>query len=239
MRDVWAICTGLLTLCLVSGVALSTEEAAVGSTSSSGLVYGYGARLGPPYEFAESEDGKTLYLNGLVYYGPGDTPPPEVTVTEGIRAEHELSVRAYEESKKGTTYDERLALLAAAYISSPLITSVRKWTGGLYVRWASSPDEDYVIVLPLEEETPDFDRAAFWEEQISKFWRIVDSGGMVVFGKKYHIVVPANLVPKTVEQIERVRRGTPREGLDTRETALRNTHFLDDLYREHEGPGER
>ena len=58
---------------------------------------------------------------------------------------------------------------------------------------------------------------------------------MVAFGKKYHIFVPANLVPKTVEQIELVLRGTPRKGLDVMDTALRNGDFLDDLYRESEG----
>ena len=238
MRRLWAICAGFLIVCLVSGVAAATEVDKADSTSSPGLVYGYGIKLSRPYEFTESEDGKTLYLNGLIYAGPDDKQPPEITETVTPSAKHQLSVRAYEESKKGATYDERLARLAAAYISSPLVEAVQKYSQGIYVRWASDPDIEYVINMPPEEQRPEFDRSTFWEQLMTSFWRTVDSGGMVAFGRKYHIFVPDSGVQKTLEQVELVRRGTPREQLDTRDTPLRNQDFLDDLYRESEGAEE-
>jgi hypothetical protein len=234
MRVLCAVLLGLVVVCFAGGIALSADPAGADSVSSSGVVYGYGVKLTPPYEFTKSEDGKTLYLNGLIYAGPGDEETPEVTVTEDVRAEHELSMRAYEESKKGATYDERLARLAATYTSSPLVESVRKHGEGLYVRWASNPGDEYVITLQREEERPDFNRDAFWQKQISRFWRIIDSGGMVVFGEKYHIFCPDSSVPKTLDQIARVRRGVSREDLDTRDTPLIDHNFLEDLYREGE-----
>ena len=230
MRDVWAICAAFLMVCLVSGVALSTEEVVVDSTSSPGLVYGYGAKLGPPYEFTVSEDSKTLYLNGLIYDGPGDTRPSEVTVSEEMRVRHELSEKAHMQSELGATYDERLAHLAAAYISSPLVKSVRKDSVTIYVRWASNPDIEQGVMLRREEQKLDFDVVAFREELIDRFWQIVNAGGMVAFGKDYHVLVPAACVPKTIEQIERIRRGEPPERLDVVNTALQNRRFLGDLY---------
>jgi hypothetical protein len=231
MRVLCAVLLGLVVVCLAGGVAVSTEVEKPDSVSSSGVVYGYGVELTPPYEFTKSEDGKTLYLNGMVYAGPGDKEPPDIQVTEEARAKHELGVEAYEESKKGATYNERLARMAATYISSPLVTSVHKYSQGLYVRWASDPDDEEVITLLREEKTPEFDRAALWQQMKSSFWHTVNSGGMVVFGEKYHIFVPSNLVPKTLDQIARVREATPRDQLDVTETPLRNQRFLDDLYR--------
>jgi hypothetical protein len=235
MRRLSAICAGFLILFSVSGVAASTDtdEGTADSTSSPGLVYGYGIKISRPYEFTESEDGKTLYLNGLIYAGPGDKEPPPVTVADEILAQHELNVRALEEARKGTTDYGRLARMASAYIHSPLVESVRKDSHSVYVKWVSSPHEMRFFLMPLSGlETTAFDRAAFWEQLEASFWRTVNSGGMVVFGEKYHIFVPDSGVQKTLEQIELVRRGTSREGLDTRGTPLRNQRFLDDLYGE-------
>jgi hypothetical protein len=235
MRRLWAVCAGFLIVYLVLGVAASAEDGKADSTSSPGQVYGYGIKLSRPYEFTESEDGRTLCLNGLIYAGSDDNETAEVTVTEEARAEYEVSIRAGEESRKGKTYDERMARLAAAYISSPLVEAVRKHGQCVYIRWASDPENEYVIDMPSEEDGPEFDRTVFWEQLMSSFWHTVNSDGMVAFGKKYHVFVPANLVPKTVEQIELVRRGTPRERLDVVETAVRNRRFLDDLYRVSQG----
>jgi len=238
MRVLCTSLLGLVIVCLAGGVALSTELEKADPASSSGLVYGYGVKLTPPYEFTKSEDSKTLYLNGVVYAGPDDKEPPDIQVTEEARAQYDLSVRAGEESNKGKTYDERLALLAAAYISSPLIESVRKHPSGLYVTWASDPEELYVINMPPEDDRPEFTREMFWENLQNRFWRTVDSGGMLAFGKGYEVSVPADLVAKTIEQIELVQRGTPREQLDTEGTALKCHRFLEDLYGASESAGK-
>jgi hypothetical protein len=238
MRVLCIVLLGFLIVCLAGGVAVSTEVEKPDSTSSLGLVYGYGVKLTPPYDFTKSEDGRILYLNGLIYAGPDDKEPLDIKITEEERAQYDLSVRAGEESKKAKTPDERRALLAAVYISSPLVTAVRKQGHCVYVRWASDPENEYVINMPPEDERPEFTRAAFWEQLKNSFWRTVNSGGMVVFGKKYHIFVPANLVPKAVAQIELVRRGAPRERLDKRDTPLIDHNFLDDLYRENENAEE-
>ena len=234
MRVLCTVFVGLLVVCLMGGVAVSTEEEKADSASFSGLVYGYGVKLAPPYEFRESEDGKTLYLNGLVYAGPGDKEPPDIQVTEQARAIYALSTEAREESEKASTHDERLTRMAAVYRSSPLVESVRQDSHSLHITWLAYPDMDFAVILTPEDEIPDFDREAFWEKQISRFWRIIGSGGMVVFGEKYHIFCPDSSVPKTLDQIERIRRGVSREDLHTRDTPLRNQRFLDDLYREGE-----
>ena len=137
MRRLWAICAGFLIVCLVSGVAAATEEGKADSASSPGLVYGYGVKLSRPYEFTKSEDGKTLYLNGLIYDGPGDKEPPAVAVTEEIRAMHELNVKALEESRDCATEDDRLARMAAVYRSSPLVESARHDSHRVYVKWVA------------------------------------------------------------------------------------------------------
>lgn len=225
----------LVVVCLAGGVAVSTELEKADSTSSSGLVYGYGVKLTPPYEFTKSEDGKTLYLNGLIYDGPGDTPRQQGTVDEQMLARHELSVEAHEQAELGETYEERLERLAAIYRSSPLVKAVRRHPQGLYVTWVSDPDtEQGVMLLRENQKTSDYDLATFRDELITRFWRIVNSGGMVAFGRKYHILVPSNVTPKTLEQIEHLQRGTLRERLDVKGTALENKQFLDDLYRESE-----
>jgi hypothetical protein len=235
MRVLCAVLLGLVVVCLAGGIALSADPAGADSVSSSGVVYGYGVKLTPPYEFTKSEDGKTLYLNGLIYAGPGDKEPPEVTITDEIRAMHELNERALEEAGKGTTEYARLARMAAVYRSSPLVESVRRDSHRVYVKWVAYPYEmGFILMEPPGCEKPEFDRDTFWEKQISRFWRIIDSGGMVVFGEKYHIFCPDSSVPKTLDQIARVRRGVSREDLDTRDTPLIDHNFLEDLYREGE-----
>jgi hypothetical protein len=235
MRVLCTLLLGLVIVCLAGGVAVSTEAEKADSTSSSGLVYGYGVKLTPPYEFTKSQDGKILYLNGMIYDGPSDIPPKKVTVDAEMLARHELSVRAYEQSELGATYEERLTLLAAVYLSSPLVKKVRKHPQGLYVTWVSDPaTEQGVILLEENEKMSDYDLAAFRAELITRFWRTVDSGGMMAFGKDYHVLVPQECVPKTVEQIESVWGGTTREELDIKDTALQNQQFLDDLFQQSE-----
>lgn len=233
MRWIGGLCISLLLFGLVNGVASSAEADAPDSSSLTGLVYGYGLKLSRPYEFTKSEDGKTLYLNGLVYAGPGDKQPPEITITEEARAIYDVVLRANEKARQGTTEDDRLARMAAVFRSSPLAESVRQDSHEVHVKWRMYPDEmAFVLMAPFGDGRPDLDRDAFWEKQISRFWWIIDSGGMVVFGERYHIFCPDSSIPKTVKQIERVRRALPRESLDTQDTPLSNQDFLDDLYRE-------
>ena len=201
-----------------------------------GLVYGYGAQLRAPYVFSESEDGKTLYLNGIIYVGPGEGPPPEITVTETVRSQHELNVRAFEQSKRGVTYEDRLEILADVYRSSSLVKDVRKFAQGVYVRWESHPNEEEEVILSREDSA--FDLAAFHQKLIAEFRQTVSSGGMIAFGKNYHIYVPAKRLPKTVEQVEIIQGGAPRESLDVMNTALQNKRFVEDLYRQTEGSME-
>lgn len=236
MRVLCTSLLGLVIVCLAGGVAVSTDLEKADPASSSGLVYGYGVKLTPPYEFTKSEDRKTLYLNGMVYAGPGDKEPSDIEVTEEARAAHELNVRAGEEAKKGTTYADRLARMAAVYRSSPLVESVRRDSHRVYVKWVAYQHEmGFGLMERLLDERSEFDRNTFWEKLKSSFWHTVDSGGMVVFGEKYHIFCPESSVPKTLEQIEHVGAGRPRDQLDVIETPLRNQRFLDDLYRRREG----
>jgi hypothetical protein len=193
-----------------------------------GLVYAYGKKIEGPYVFRASEDGNTLYLNDLVYSGPGEAPPPKIEVPETVRLEHELSVRAHEESKRAKTYEERIAIYADVLRSSELVIAVREFSQGVYVTWRSSPDEEEEVILPREESQ--FDPAEFRMRLISEFWNTVNSGGMIAFGKRYHIYVPAVRVPKTVKQIELIRSGASRDQLDVMGTALQNDRFRDDLY---------
>jgi hypothetical protein len=193
-----------------------------------GLVYAYGRKLEGPYIFRASEDGNTLYLNDLVYSGPGEAPPPKIEVPETVRLQHELSVRASEESRRAETYEERKAIYADVLRGSELVISVREFSQGVYVTWRSSPDEEEEVILPKEESQ--FDPAEFRIRLISEFWNTVNSGGMIAFGRRYHIYVPAMRVPKTVKQIELIRSGASRDQLDVRSTALQNDRFLDDIY---------
>jgi hypothetical protein len=219
-----------------SGRSATPVEEANLSDPLPGLVYGYGVELERPYVFTESEDGKTLYLNGLIYDGPGEEPPPKITVTETVRSEHELSVRAFEQSNQGVTYADRLELMADVYRSSPLVKNVRKFAQGLYVTWTSYPDEEEEIILTREDSA--FDLAAFRETLVAEFWQTVSRGGMIAFGKNYHVSVPPRHLPKTVEQMRLIQSGAPRDSLDVMNTALQNKRFLEDLYQQSEGRRE-
>ncbi len=244
MRRLWAISMGILILCFVSGgvgsvVSCSSDKAETGradSLASQGPVFGFGVQLTKPYTFTSSEDSKTLYLNGLVYDGPGEEPPPQITVTESMRTKHELSVRAFEDSKQGTTYEERLARMTAVYLASPLVKSVRGFAQGIFVKWASDPDREEEVILPREEGH--FDLAAYRERLVADFWRTINSGGMIAFGRNYHICVPAKRLPKTLEQVKLIQSGKEQEQLDVAGTALQNRRFLEDLYSLSDDPKE-
>ena len=253
MRSLLAVCLlGLVLICVGpratgevidsdKGIAESPGEVAPATTDPDaaelqGLVYAYGTKLAGPYVFTESEDGKTLYVNGLIYVGPGEGPPPDITVTVTVRSQHELNVRAADQATRGAEYEDRLEILASVYRSSPLVRSVRKFSQGVYVTWASYPDDEEEIILPREESQ--FDLEAYMQGLVAEFHRIVESGGMVVFGKNYHIYVPRVRSAKTVHQIRLVEDGAPRESLDVMNTALQNKRFIEDLYRLNQGPME-
>jgi hypothetical protein len=228
------LCLTLIVLAFSCGPAGPSRDSPLpadySSADRSGVVYGYGKKLERPYTFTESEDGKTLYLNGLVYEGPGESPPPEIEVTETVRLQHELSVMASEQSKQARTYDERKAIYADILRQSPLVENVRDFEQGVYVTWRSSPGDEEEVIIPREESQ--FDLAAYRRQLTSEFWNTVNSGGVIAFGKRYHIHVPAGRVAKTMEQIQLIRSGASRDRLDVRGTALQNQRFLDDLYRE-------
>jgi hypothetical protein len=208
--------------------AAGLPRAGLAAVDGPGLVYGYGKRLERPYIFIESDDGRTLYLNDLVYDGPAESTPPEIVVTETVRSQHELSVMAYEYSKRARTYEERRAIYAEVLRGSDLVKDVKEFSQGVYVTWRSSPDEEEVII-PSEESH--FDLAEFRRRLISEFRATVDSGGMIAFGERYHIHVPPGRVAATVEQLERLRSGAGPEEIDIGTTILRNRNFLNDLYR--------
>jgi hypothetical protein len=211
-----------------SGSTSSHKAASAPPRQPPGAVYGYGVRLDWPYTFTESEDGKTLYLNGLVYDGPGVRPPPEITVTETVRSEHELSVRAYEACRLAETHSERKAIYARILRESDLVVDVREFSQGVYVTWRSSPEDEEEVIIPREDSQ--FDLEEFRRRLVSEFWDTVNSGGMIAFGERYHIRVPPGRVSKTVEQINLVRSGASRDQLGASDAALQNEHFLDDLY---------
>jgi hypothetical protein len=195
-----------------------------------GLVYGYGTRLDTPYVFTLSADGKTLYLNGLVYDGPGEIPPPEIEVTQTARSRHELSMQAYEQSRRGRTYEERKAIYADVLRGSDLVQTVREFSQGVYVTWRTSPDCEEEVIIPREESG--LDLVAFQESLISQFRKAIESRGMIAFGKNYHIHIPPSRVPETLAQVERIRAGVRRDQLDIVGTPLQNEQFLSDIYKE-------
>lgn len=206
------------------------------SDEALGLVYGYGVELEPPYVFTRSDDGKTLYLNGLIYDGPGEGPPPDITVTETAVSRHELAVSASEYSRQAETYEERVAMYAEALRQSPLVARVREFEQGVYITWRSSPEYEEEAIVPREE--PEFDLEEFQRSLMSHFQDTVGGGGMIAFGSRYHVYVPPVRVPKTVEQISLVKSGAGEDQLDTASTALQNESFLRDLYRAVQGPEE-
>lgn len=195
-----------------------------------GLVYGYGTRLDTPYVFNLSGDGRTLYLNGLIYDGPGEAPPPQIEVTQTARSRHELSMLAYEQSKRGRTYEERKAIYADVLRGSDLVQAVREFSQGVYVTWRNSPDYEEEVIIPKEESR--LDLKAFQESLISQFRTTIESGGMIVFGDDYHMHIPPSRVSDTLEQLERIRLGARRDQLDVVGTPLQNQRFLSDLYKE-------
>jgi hypothetical protein len=206
------------------------------SAESWGPVYGYGVELKAPYIFTRSGDGKTLYLNGLIYDGPGEGPPPEITVTATAVSRHELAVSASEYSQQAETYEERIARYAEALRQSPLVERVREFEQGVYITWRSSPEVEEEAIIPREE--PEFDLEEFQQSLISRFQGTVGSGGMIAFGKRYHVYVPRVRLPKTIQQIDLVQSGAGQDQLDTGSTALQNKSFLRDLYRAVQGPEE-
>jgi hypothetical protein len=195
---------------------------------SAGVVYGYGARLDGPYVFTRSEDGRTLYLNGLIYDGPGEEPPPQIEVTEEAQSRHELAVKAHEHSRRGRTYEERKAIYADVLRTSELVQAVREFSQGVYVRWRASPEHEEEVIIPREESQ--FDLEEFQQSLISHFWKTVNSGGMVAFGKGYHIHVPPGRMQETLEQLEQILAGGPCDTIDVVGTPFQNERFLSDLY---------
>jgi hypothetical protein len=201
-----------------------------------GLVYGYGVRMEAPYIFTRSGDGKTLYLNELIYDGPGEGPPPEITVTAAAVSRHELAVSAYEYSRQAGIYEERIARYAEALRQSPLVERVREFEQGVYITWRSSPEVEEEAIIPREESQ--FDLQGFQQSLVSRFEHTVGSGGMIAFGKRYHVYVPRVRLPKTLQQIDLVQSGAGQDQLDTGSTALQNKSFLRDLFRAVQGPEE-
>jgi hypothetical protein len=213
--------------CTTPGAPTAPAESSAVKTGP-GLVFGYGARLEEPYVFTRGDDGRTLYLNGLIYDGPGDAPPPQIEVTEVARSRHELAVKAHEHSRRGRTYDERKAIYADVLRRSELVQAVREFPQGVYVRWRESPEHEEEVIIPREESQ--FDLEEFQQGLISQFRKTVNSGGMIAFGKGYHIYVPPGRVQGTLEQLERIRAGGPRDTIDVVGTPLQNEKFLSDLY---------
>jgi hypothetical protein len=208
--------------------AVMTEDSVL-SNSELGPVFAYGRQLTRPYTFSFSEDARRLYLNGYFFSGATDTIIPKREVSETARAEYELRVRADEAMKQGKTFEETLAIYAEVLRSSPLVNKVRIDRSWIYVTWASWPDEEEEIIIPRDKGH--FDLKESLEQDIAHFWSVVGRGGMIAFGRDgYHMSGPPSGVPKTLEQIELIRHGTPRDQLDVTDTALWLDDFLEDLY---------
>jgi hypothetical protein len=208
--------------------ATMTEDSLT-SNIELGPVFAYGRQLTRPYTFSLSESGRRLYLNGYFFSGAKDTIEPKIVVSETARTHHELSVRAGEAMKQGKTFQETLDIYAEVLRSSPIVKKVRIDRQWIYVTWASWPDEEEEIIIPREKGH--FDLKEALEQDIAHFWSVVRRGGMIAFGRGgYHLSVRAVRVPKTLEQIERIRQGTPRDQLDVTDTGLRFDAFLKDLY---------
>ena len=191
-------------------------------------MFAYGVQLARPYTFSFSEDARRLYLNGYFFHGATDTIIPKIEISETARTHHELCVRAGEAMKQGKTFEETLAIYAEVMRSSPLVERVRISHPWIYVTWVSWPDEEEEIIFSRADNQ--FDLAAYLERLVAEFRQTVGRGGMIAFGKNYHISVPPSRLPKTVEQINLVQSSAPRESLDVMNTALQNKRFLEDLY---------
>jgi hypothetical protein len=210
--------------------AVMTEDSLL-SNSELGPVFAYGRQLTRPYTFSFSEDARRLYLNGYFFSGATDTIVPKREISETARAEYELCLKASQESRQAKTYEERMLIQAEVFRSSPLVKKVRVTPWALYITWASCPDEEVEALLARGDEGSRFDLKEALEQDIAHFWSVVGRGGMIAFGRGgYHLSVRAVRVPKTLEQIERIRQGTPRDQLDVTDTALRFDAFLKDLY---------
>jgi|GEM_PF-3024382 len=208
--------------------AIMTEDSLI-SNSEIGPVFAYGRQITRPYTFSFSDDGRRLYLNGYFFSGAKDTIMPKIEVSEAARTHHELSVRAQEAMKQGKTFEETLAIYAQVLRSSPIVKGVRVSHPCIYVTWASCPEDEVVIIIPREKGH--FDLKEALEQDIAHFWSVVRRGGMIAFGRGgYHLSGPPSGVPKTLQQIELIRHGTPRDQLDVTDTALWLDDFLEDLY---------
>jgi len=208
--------------------ALMTEDSLMASKRL-GPVFAYGVRITRPYTFNFSVDGRRLYLNGYFFNGATDTTVNEIEVSEATREEHGLAVRAGEAMKQGKTFEETLAIYAEVLRMSPLTSEVRISYPCVYVTWASSPDDEEEVIIPREKLYVDLGEAL--TQDIAHFWSAVRGGRMIAFGRGgYHLSVPSDMVPKTLEQIERIRRGIRREQLDLTSTGLWVDDFQEDLY---------
>jgi len=203
-------------------------EDSLAADNQLGPVFAYGVQLARPYTFSFSEDARRLYLDGYFFGGATDTIIPKIEVSETSRAEFELCLRAGEAMKQGKTFEETLAIYAEVMRSSPLVERVRISHPWIYMTWASWPDEEEEIIIPREDSQ--FVLAAYLERLVAEFRYTVCSGGMVAFGRNYHVSVPTNRLPETIEQINLIRSSAPRESLDVMNTALQNKRFLEDLY---------
>ena len=193
-----------------------------------GPVFLYGVQLEKPYRFTLSEDGLRLYLNGYFYAGDKDTVPPMKEISDTARAKHSLLLQAGKSMKQGKSFEESLTIYADILRSSPLVNHVRISYPWIYFTWVSSPDDEVEVML--SREPGHYELEAAFEQLMADFWRVVRSGGMITLGKGgCRMSIQAESVPKTLEQIELIRRGVPREQLDVADTPLRWDDFYYDI----------
>lgn len=196
------------------------------SSGAQGLVYAYGVPLAPPHIFS-GVGADTLRLNRLPYdptrSSVASTP---VAVSADCQSKHELCVAASNFSKRGGTKEERLALTAEVFRSSPLVDRVEVGRSSLWLYWKDGEEEE--VLLPVEG-TSNFGLAELHEQLIAEFRMVVDRGGFVAFGEGYHVVTPLKWVPKTLELIARLDRGEMVSETEIKNTPLQNKRFFADV----------
>jgi hypothetical protein len=213
-----------------------------------GVVYAYGVRLSPPYQFTGA-GGDTLYLNGHPFV-PQRSPVspslarelskiPEPQRSELLKRSHEdwlFEKQAYDSVKtmydSGVPYEDCLEAYAEIFRTHPHVKSVSIVSHGISLIYdngdCAQAELSFDAIAPI-------DRRAQQQSVMDRFWRTITAGGMVAFGAtevgSYELHTPHSQLQKTFEQFAKLEKGEELSTADVRDTPLSNAEFRAEMTR--------
>lgn len=218
-------------------VCLSTQACADRDPGGQGIVYAYGYKLDPPYDFS-NVGGDTLFLNGVPYrpkrgaraYDAGELEDLRAGMLNDAQSTHEfnqrLSTKARSMYESGATLEECIQFYADVYDSLPDVGSVKKTAKGIIVEYKDGVKEE--IIVSFKKGSPP-DRRSVHEDLIKRFMKTINDGGMVAFGVidglQYELHTPKWQLEKTNKLLGKLAEGQRLTSDDVLDTPLSNEAF--------------